>query len=213
MRCHTVDLTATMSGIATQSRRSFTVARKKNRSNIPNSTQIRLEADERARQRRRTLLLRTGLAVVACAAVATASLFLRHSHNVQPNKPVSTVDANARACVLADPNDPALTTIDAGLQQAATANGHLNIQHYSIPSTDTDARPILNGLIADRCEVVVGAGPQADQAIEAYAADGQSPAAKLIIVGAAATGDANISILSPAGLTASAVATLVENDS
>lgn len=183
------------------------------RSNIPGQIQVRRERDEAARRRRITVRWRAGLAVVGVAAVATASLLLIHSHNSPaPPAPVSTVDSNARACVLTDPNDPSLPTVSAGLDQAAGSNAHLNVQNYPIPAADTDARALLSGLIAGRCDVVVGVGSLADQAIEAYAADGQKPAAKLIVVGDGPADAAGVTRLSPSNLTADSLATLVEHD-
>jgi hypothetical protein len=144
--------------------------------------------------------------VLACVLV----LLLHQGHGIQAPTPASSVDQNARACVLADANDPALGAVDAGLQQAARA-GRLNVQHYLVAGTAADARPLLNGMIAARCDVVIGVGGSADGAIEAYAADGQPPAARLIVVGA--TGPAtDVAVLPSAGLTPQAVAERVKEE-
>jgi hypothetical protein len=193
--------------------RRIRVTSGKKRLNIPNQAHIIRGLAEADRKRRRALARRAGVAVVGCAAVAAIVLLaFRSPAAQQPPTPVSTVDSNARACVLTDPNDAALPTVDAGLQQAAQANGHLNIQHYPIPTAATDARSLLNGLIGGRCTVVVGVGQQADQAIEAYASDGQTPSVKLIAVGGGSTASSGVAVLPSSGLTSDAVAKLVEGD-
>ena len=180
------------------------------RSNLPDPARLRDELAERAR-RRRTVLMRRAAAGLACCAllgVGTALLLDRHGPAKSAPTPVSSADANARACVLSEPGDASLAVVDAGLEQVAKADGHLNVQNYPLPATATDATPFLNGMIASRCGVVIGIGDLADQAIKSYATNGH-PAARLIVVGAGTAQSTNVAFLSPAGLTPAGVAAQV----
>jgi hypothetical protein len=194
-------------------RRDKPVTRGNKHSNLPNAARVRDELAREKRRRRGLLMRRAAAGLAACALLGGgAALLLDRGGPPKPTPtPVSSVDANARACVLSGPGDASLAVVDAGLQQVAKADGHLNVQNYPLPGTATDATPFLNGMIASRCGVVIGIGDLAGRAIASYPANGH-PAAKLIVVGAATTQTTDVAFLSPAGLTAAGVAAQVRAD-
>jgi hypothetical protein len=182
------------------------------RINIPDRGRIRHDVDAFRRARHRTLVLRTALGTAGVAVIVVASLLATRGSGPKPVQPVSTVDANSRVCVLTDANDPSLTTVDSGLHQAATANGHVNIQTYTIPAAVTDPGPYLNSLIQQKCGLIVAVGALAAGAAANYADDGQKAAARFIVVGTEPPGIPGITVVPPAKLTADGLAGAVSAD-
>lgn len=183
---------------------------KPRRTNGPAATRAKGPRAHTRRARRRTLTI-GGLAACALASMAIY-LALPGKQGPTPPRAISTVAANRRVCVLSDPGDTDLPTVDSGLRQAANTNGHLNVQHFLVSQGQSDAAPILNSMISLGCSVIVGLGTQAHAAVLAYASNEPSSSARFIIVANAPANTARLSAIAPADLTSNTVATLVESD-
>jgi hypothetical protein len=182
------------------------------RINLPDRGRIRRDADAIRRARHRTLALRAVLGVVGVVVIVTGLLVATRGSGPNPVRPVSTVDANSRVCVLTDANDPSLAAVDSGLHRAAAANGHVNVQTYTIPAATADPGPYLNSLIQQKCGLIVAVGALAADAAADYADDGQKAAAKFIVVGNEPPGIPGIMVVPPTKLTAAGLADAVAAD-
>ena len=105
---------------------------------------------------------------ILLTAVATAELLPRHARGVD------NVSRNFRACLLtatADTTDAQTTqAVWAGLQQVAAA-GHVNAERQPMTITDpARTLPYFNGLVQQRCDVIVSVGSAMAPAVQAAAA-------------------------------------------
>lgn len=187
----------------------------RSRSQIPDAARRKHEKFQTEQEHRRTLRHRTvyavtGLVVIA-AAVLTTALWPRH-HGPTPPTPASQVDTYHRACILTDPGDPDLPTAQAGLHQAGTTTGDIDVQNYPLPTATTNAAPYLASLISNKCTVILTLGDQPDIAVDAYAQNNPNTTLKFVTIAGPSTTSRAITVLPATDLTASSIATLVEND-
>jgi hypothetical protein len=153
----------------------------------------------------RTWIAIGGAGAVALAAVIVAAVALWPRHAAAaPPRPVSTVVAEKRACLLSDAAQPETAALFVELQQAANTLGSLAVRQSTLPTQVSDAAPQLAGLIQQRCTVIVALGPLSVRAAEAAAAGSRSQGTSIIVAtdedNAAKT--ANVTTLPLTGLTA-----------
>ncbi|MBS2548435.1 hypothetical protein KGQ19_16330 [Catenulispora sp. NL8] len=120
------------------------------------------------------------IAVVG-GAVAVMAARSGSRHAPVPPKPVSTVAANKRVCLLTD-GSPAAQTAWAGMQDFAKGGG-INIQRTTIPPKAPDADSYLSGILQQNCLVIVAVGNGPAQAADDAAA--YHPETRFVVIGSA----------------------------
>ena len=187
----------------------------RSRNQIPDAARrkhdkLQAEHEHHRTLRHRTIYTITGLIVIT-AVVVTVALWPRH-HGPTPPAPVSQVDTYHRACILTDPSDPDLPTVQAGLHQAATTAGNITVQNYPLPTATTNAAPYLASLISNKCTLIIALGTQPDTAVDAYAQNNPKTTLKLVTIAGPNTTSTAITALPATDLTASTIAALAERD-
>lgn len=165
---------------------------------------------ETAKARSRRLGRRAGL--LACAAVGITAVglyvFARHHAGPTPPTPVSAADSNTRACILSTSDDPSLGVARTGLQQAASKLKDVNVQSFSLPSNATDAAPYLQGLINDKCRLILTIGYEAGSAAYAYARNNPETPVKFIAVGNAPQAPTSVKQIAPSHVSSTSIANM-----
>ncbi|WP_034086920.1 hypothetical protein [Streptacidiphilus albus] len=153
----------------------------------------------------RTAAIAAAAGTLAAAAAAVIGLSGGGTSHASTPAPVSSIDSEARACLLTGPGaSPALTAAAwTGMRQAAASSTHLLVQQFALPPNATPAT-FLDTLTQMRCTTIATVGSSLDTAVPPTA--NRTPSVRFLIIGGAPALAHNIIDLSPTQATPARVA-------
>lgn len=151
----------------------------------------------------------TTAAILLIASVVSITVLAHHRPGNAAPRTVSTVSKNQRVCLLSDAAQPSSTKVFGFMQHAATDDGHINVQHITLPAQATDAAPQLAGLVQQQCTVIFTLGPLSTLAARNTAKNTTHRTTEIVAVTDGTFAIENLTTLPATGLTAAQVAEII----